>query len=50
MKFPITGRGMRFVLMLLLPQSVLLWWLCMGRRNFSPSVPSILTAIGFAAV
>lgn len=50
MKFPITGRIVRFVLMLTLPQSVLLWWLCAGRRALSLSAPTVLTAIGFAAV
>ncbi len=50
MNFRFTGRVTRFFLMLLLPQPVFLWWLCIGRRDFTPPLPSFLATSGMALV
>lgn len=46
MNFRITGRITRFFLMLLLPQPLFLWWLCIGRRNLGSSLSAILMTGG----
>lgn len=50
MKLRITGRITRFFLMLLLPQPVFLWWLCIGRRDFASPLLSVPATSGMALV
>ena len=46
MNFRITGRITRLLLMLFLPQPVFLWWLCIGSRDVSPLLLSVLITAG----
>lgn len=45
MKFPITNKITRLFLMLILPQALLVWWLCIGRQDFS-TLPTVLITAG----
>lgn len=50
MNLPFIGKAVRFALMLLLPQAVLLWWLGPGRQDFSFSAPAVPATLGMAVI